>query len=225
MLAFIIFTLLVASDLQMMSAFTITSPCAIQRIIQSDRHHGMNRIIIPQELHAREDNEDEDRDFVYARSRSGRRDMAEGSYSDDYRQGSSKGRYQDNVEFFDLDDDDDDDDLFDDDELDSDIYEETYNGIIPNPLLDAMGKFVVCFVLLHIICIMTYLISYASQIILDPDGVYERLGPELFKDWTFFRDLALFAVFLAVFSGDTHRFGTFDSVIEGLERLPPDFIK
>ena len=72
---------------------------------------------------------------------------------------------------------------------------------------------------------MTYLISYASHIILDPDGVYERLGPELFKDWTFFRDLALFAVFLTVFSGDTHRFGTFDSVIEGLERLPPDFIK
>ena len=155
MLAFIIFTLLVASDLlQMMSAFTITSPCAIQRIVQSDRHHGMNRIIIPQELHAREDNEDDDRDFAYARSRSGRRDMEEGSYSDDYRQGSSKGRYQDNVEFFDLDDDDDD-DLFDDDELDSDIYEETYNGIIPNPLLDAMGKFVD-----GLLCIITYHMYY-----------------------------------------------------------------
>lgn len=156
MQASVIFILLVAaSDLQMMSAFTITSPCAIQRMIQSsDRHYGMNRII-PQELHAREDNEDDDdRDFVYARSRSGRRDMEEGSYYDDNQQGSSKGRYQDNVEFFDLDDDDDD-DLFDDDELDSDIYEETYNGIIPNPLLDAMGKFVDS-LLCNISCIMAY---------------------------------------------------------------------
>ena len=59
---------------------------------------------------------------------------------------------------------------------------------------------------------------------MDPDGVYERLGPELFNDWTFFRDMALFALFLTFFTGDTHLYGTFDSVIERLEDLPPDFI-
>ena len=64
-----------------------------------------------------------------------------------------------------------------------------------------------------------------SIITIDPDGVYERLGPELFKDWTFFRDMALFAAFLAFFTSDTHHYGTFDSVIEGMERLPADFIK
>ena len=100
---------------------------------------------------------------------------------------------QDDVEFFDLDDDDAFEDEFD---ARSDAFEETYNGIIPNPLLDAM----------------------------DPDGVYERLGPELFKDWTFYRDCALFAAFLAFFTRDTHHYGYFDSVVEGLERLPADFI-
>jgi hypothetical protein len=93
---------------------------------------------------------------------------------------------QDDVEFFDLDD------------LDDDYTDDTpelYNGIIPNPLLDAM----------------------------DPDGVYERLGPELFRDWTFWRDTVLLCVFLAFFTKDTHHYGYFDSVIEGLEDLPNDF--
>ena len=99
--------------------------------------------------------------------------------------------YDDDIEFFDLDDDDDDD--F-DDEYD-DYSPSSYNGIIPNPLLDAM----------------------------DPDGVYERLGPELFSDPIFWRDAALFCVFLALFTKDTHHYGTFDSVIEGLENLPADF--
>jgi len=118
---------------------------------------------------------------------------------------SPSSRYQDDVEFFDLDDDDDDDDddLFGDEDYARDkrgrdnSEDITFNGIIPNPLLDAM----------------------------DPDGVYERLGPELFKDWTFFRDMALFAIFLTLFTGDTHLYGTFDSVIERLEDLPADFIK
>lgn len=66
-----------------------------------------------------------------------------------------------------------------------------------------------------------YMSTYCN---IDPDGVYERLGPELFKDWTFFRDMALFAIFLALFTRDTHHYGTFDSVIEGLEKLPADFI-
>lgn len=100
--------------------------------------------------------------------------------------------YDDDIEFFDLDDDDDD-DLF-DDEYD-DYSPSSYNGIIPNPLLDAM----------------------------DPDGVYERLGPELFSDPIFWRDAVLFCVFLAFFTKDTHHYGTFDSVIEGLENLPADF--
>ncbi|KAL3783882.1 hypothetical protein HJC23_007987 [Cyclotella cryptica] len=118
------------------------------------------------------------------------------SYVDDRQNYSSSKRYQDNVEFFDLDDDDDYDGEYDrggDD--DSDIFV-SYNGIIPNPLLDAM----------------------------DPDGVYERLGPELFKDWTFWRDMVLFAAFLALFTRDTHHYGTFDSVVEGLERLPSNFV-
>ena len=143
------------------------------------------------------DDDEEDGDFVYAGRRSGRRDREEGGYYDDQQNAkSSSKRYQDNVEFFDLDDDED--DIFDDDfDIDrDDIYDNTYNGIIPNPLLDAM----------------------------DPDGVYERLGPELFKDWTFFRDLALFAAFLAFFTKDTHLYGRFDEVVEGLERLPADFI-
>ena len=84
-------------------------------------------------LNARDDNED---DFVYAgKRRSGRREMEEGGGFD--RQSTSSSRYQDNVEFFDLDDDD---ELF-DDEFDSKLDEiDTYNGIIPNPLLDAMGE-------------------------------------------------------------------------------------
>ena len=155
-----------------------------------------------------DDEEDVDRDVVYAARRSGRRGREEGGRGD-YENKSASSRsspssgYQDDVEFFDLDDDDDDDDLFDDEdyarnnrgrENSEDII---FNGIIPNPLLDAM----------------------------DPDGVYERLGPELFKDWTFFRDMALFALFLTLFTGDTHLYGTFDSVIERLEDLPADFIK
>ncbi len=152
------------------------------------------------------DEDDDDRDLVPVGRRSGKRGREEGGYYDGRQSttsSSSSSRYQDNVEFFDLDDDDDDDDendLFDDvfdKKQGRGIYEETYNGIIPNPLLDAM----------------------------DPDGVYERLGPELFRDWTFFRDMALFSAFLAFFTGDTHRLGTFDSVVEGLERLPVDFIK
>ncbi|KAL7542845.1 hypothetical protein ACHAXR_012943 [Thalassiosira sp. AJA248-18] len=175
---------------------------------QTQQHHvlpiGVSPYHLP--LHARgegfdldDDDDDGDRDFVYAGRRSGRRGREEGEYYNDQQASSSASskRNQDNVEFFDLDDDED--DIF-EDEYDGnrggDIYEETYNGIIPNPLLDAM----------------------------DPDGVYERLGPELFKDWTFFRDMALFAVFLAFFTRDTHHYGTFDSVVEGLERLPADFI-
>ncbi|KAL3816530.1 hypothetical protein ACHAXA_011829 [Cyclostephanos tholiformis] len=169
-----------------------------------------------------EEDDDVDREFVYAARRSGRRGREEGGRrpgGSDYdvggksssaRSSSPSSRYQEDVEFFDLDDDDDDDDedddLFENDDFvrknrrgrDGIIEEEiTYNGIIPNPLLDAM----------------------------DPDGVYERLGPELFKDWTFFRDMALFALFLTLFTGDTHLYGTFDSVIERLEDLPSDFIK
>lgn len=163
-----------------------------------------------QHLYARENESDEandDRDVVYAARRSGRRGREEGGRGGDYEskspssRSSPSGQYQDDVEFFDLDDDDED-DLFDDSEFDGKnrvrdkIEEITYNGIIPNPLLDAM----------------------------DPDGVYERLGPELFKDWTFFRDMALFALFLTLFTGDTHLYGTFDSVIERLEDLPADFV-
>lgn len=151
-------------------------------------------------FHARGDgfaddgDEDDDRDFVYAGRRSGRRGREEGGYSDDRQPTGSSGRYQDNVEFFDLDDD----DLFDDDyDEKNDAYEETYNGIIPNPLLDAM----------------------------DPDGVYERLGPELFSDPIFYRDVALFAIVLALFNGNSNHYGTFDSVVEGLNKLPADFIK
>ncbi|KAL7509350.1 hypothetical protein ACHAWX_000756 [Stephanocyclus meneghinianus] len=108
---------------------------------------------------------------------------------------ASNKRYQDNVEFFDLDDEDDYEDVYERGGDYSDALS-NYNGIIPNPLLDAM----------------------------DPDGVYERLGPELFKDWTFWRDMVLFAAFLALFTRDTHHYGTFDSVVEGLERLPSNFI-
>ncbi|KAL9187785.1 hypothetical protein ACHAXT_006163 [Thalassiosira profunda] len=141
-----------------------------------------------------DDDGDVERDFVYAGRRSGRRGREEGGYPNDRQAASgSSGRLQDDVEFFDLDDDDAFEDEFD---ARSDAFEETYNGIIPNPLLDAM----------------------------DPDGVYERLGPELFKDWTFYRDCALFAAFLAFFTRDTHHYGYFDSVVEGLERLPADFI-
>jgi hypothetical protein len=161
-----------------------------------------------------DDGEDDDRDVVYAARRSGRQGREVGGWRGDGENKSSSsrsspsGRYrdQDDVEFFDLDDDDDDeddDDLFDDgdyarnDRGRDNGGEITFNGIIPNPLLDAM----------------------------DPDGVYERLGPELFKDWTFFRDMALFALFMTLFTGDTHLYGTFDSVIERLEDLPADFIK
>mmetsp|Transcript_11427 Transcript_11427/g.18804 ORF Transcript_11427/g.18804 Transcript_11427/m.18804 type:complete len:210 (-) Transcript_11427:465-1094(-) len=143
-----------------------------------------------------DDDEDDDRELVYAR-RSGRRGREEGSYYDEDTTSSGSRKYKDNVEFFDLDDDD---EIFDDDfdrKNSDDIYAETYNGIIPNPLLDAM----------------------------DPDGVYERLGPELFKDWTFWRDMILFAAFLTFFTRDTHHYGTFDSIVEGMERLPANFIR
>lgn len=88
------------------------------------------------------------------------------------------------------------DDDEDDFDDDDDYSPSSYNDIIPNPLLDAM----------------------------DPDGVYERLGPELFSDWTFWRDAALFCLFLAFFTKDTHHYGMFDSVIEGLEDLPENFV-
>lgn len=151
-------------------------------------------------LHARGegfdlDDKDDDRELVYVGRGSGRREREEGSYVDGQRASSSSSRrYNDNVEFFDLDDDDD----FEDARGTggADIYEESYNGIIPNPLLDAM----------------------------DPDGVYERLGPELFKDWTFWRDMVLFVAFLALFTRDTHHYGIFDQTIEGLERLPGNFV-
>mmetsp|Transcript_27301 Transcript_27301/g.58671 ORF Transcript_27301/g.58671 Transcript_27301/m.58671 type:complete len:178 (-) Transcript_27301:160-693(-) len=113
-----------------------------------------------------DDDDEDDRDFVYAGRGSGRRGREEGGYNDQASSGSSR-RYQDNVEFFDLDDD----DIFEGDgNRGGDVYEATYNGIIPNPLLDAM----------------------------DPDGVYERLGPELFKDWTFFQGFGLVRCFLDV---------------------------
>lgn len=158
-----------------------------------------------------EEEDDDERDVVYATRRSGRWAREEKEiYDDTFKESSqsSSSRYQNDVDFFDFDDnynDDDDDELFDYDELfdgennnrmRNKIDDIKYNGIIPNPLLDAM----------------------------DPDGVYERLGPELFKDWTFFRDMALFALFLTFFTSDTHLYGTFDSVIERLEDLPADFI-
>ena len=216
-----LFTILVSSlDVQTSTTTAFTTTIPNQQSIQQ-RHAVHTR------LNARDDNED---GFVYAgRRRSGRREMEEGGGFD--RQStssySSSSRYQDNVEFFDLDDDDD--ELF-DDEFDSKLDEiDTYNGIIPNPLLDAMGElylYISC-ELFYLICVYVaiYLIFDINSITIDPDGVYERLGPELFKDWTFFRDMALFAAFLAFFTSDTHHYGTFDSVIEGMERLPADFIK
>lgn len=141
-----------------------------------------------------DEDDDDDRELVYAGGRSGRYADDGAEQYDDDRQSSSRG-YQDNVEFFDLDDDDDD-DMYEDDYGRIGENGEIYNGIIPNPLLDAM----------------------------DPDGVYERLGPELFKDVTFWRDLALFAGFVALFTGDTHHYGTFDTVIEGLGDLPSNFV-
>ena len=124
-----LFSILVSSlDVQTSTttAFT-TIPQSIQQ-----RH------LIHTRLNARDDNED---DFVYAgRRRSGRREMEEGGFDRQSTSSySSSSRYQDNVEFFDLDDDDDN-ELF-DDEFDSKLDEiDTYNGIIPNPLLDAMGE-------------------------------------------------------------------------------------
>ncbi|EJK70023.1 hypothetical protein THAOC_08653, partial [Thalassiosira oceanica] len=145
-----------------------------------------------------EEDDDDDRELVFAGRRSFReRDEGETSFARESRS-SSRSTYQSNVEFFDLDDDEDN-DFFDDDDDDFEdalLDDTTYNGIIPNPLLDSI----------------------------DPDGVYERLGPELFSDWTFWRDLILFAAFMTLFDNDTHLYGRFDSVIEGLERLPPDFI-
>ena len=147
-----LFSILVSSlDVQTSTttAFT-TIPQSIQQ-----RH------VIHTRLNARDDNED---DFVYAgRRRSGRREMEEGGGFD--RQStssySSSSRYQDNVEFFDLDDDDDD-ELF-DDEFDSKLDEiDTYNGIIPNPLLDAMGELYN----LYILCDLLFMscISYVYML-------------------------------------------------------------
>ena len=124
-----LFSILVSSLDVQTSTTTAFTTIPHQRTIQT----------LHTKLNARDDNED---DFVYAgRRRSGRREMEEGGGFD--RQSSSSysssSRYQDNVEFFDLDDDDDD-ELF-DDEFDSKLDEiDTYNGIIPNPLLDAMGE-------------------------------------------------------------------------------------
>lgn len=138
-----LFNLLLASGVQIhtSSAFITTPssnlvmPRRCQRITISPR---------TQILHARD--EDDKEDFVYAGRSRGRRDREEGggyydidSPSSSYSSSSSSSRYQDNVEFFDLDDDDDD-ELFDDDFDDDKLDEMTYNGIIPNPLLDAMGK-------------------------------------------------------------------------------------
>lgn len=204
MLVLALMLLSLVSSIHKVDAFSVRT--TVFSTLTQSRNHPSSIKISPQ-LHARgnkvDDTEDEedDRELVPVGRRYGRRGREEGGYYDD-RQATTSGssrRYQDNVEFFDLDDDDEDDDDIFEDEFDTQrgSGEEIYNGIIPNPLLDAM----------------------------DPDGVYERLGPELFRDWTFYRDLALFVAFLAFFTGDTHRYGTFDSVVEGLERLPADFIK
>ena len=203
--------LLLTVSVSLVGSFTPHTSCTSNRILyfqqqqQQQRRSAATRTLqlargFADDFNDDEDDDDveDDRELVYAR-RSGRRGREEGAYYDeDTSSSSGSRRYQDNVEFFDLDDDDD--DMFEEDfdrKKNSDLYEETYNGIIPNPLLDAM----------------------------DPDGVYERLGPELFKDWTFWRDMILFTAFLAFFTRDTHHYGTFDSVVEGMERLPATFIR
>ena len=146
-----LFSILVSSlDVQTSTAFTTINQQSIQPL-----HTRLN---------ARDDNED---DFVYAgRRRSGRREMEEGGGFD--RQStssySSSSRYQDNVEFFDLDDDDDD-ELF-DDEFDSKLDEiDTYNGIIPNPLLDAMGELYNLYILCDLLFISCISYVYMLQFI------------------------------------------------------------
>ena len=155
-----LFNLLLASGVQIhtSSAF-ITTPSS--NLVTHQRR--CQRIIISprtQILHARD--EDDKEDFVYAGRSRGRRDREEGggyydidSPSSSYSSSSSSSRYQDNVEFFDLDDDDD--ELFDDDFDDDKLDEMTYNGIIPNPLLDAMGKLPRISENVHILCLLSIL--------------------------------------------------------------------
>ena len=85
-----------------------------------------------------DDDLDDDRELVFAGRRSVRdRDEGETSFE---RESRSSSRYQSNVEFFDLDEDEDD-DFFDDDDDDFEdalLDDTTYNGIIPNPLLDSI---------------------------------------------------------------------------------------
>ncbi len=80
-----------------------------------------------------DDDEEDDlgRELVGARRQSGGNE-AEMNAGDQEARSSSSRRYQDNVEFFDLDDDFEDD--FEDEYGRKDAYEESYNGIIPNPL-------------------------------------------------------------------------------------------
>eukprot|EP00978_Attheya_sp_CCMP212_P039566 scaffold207060_cov47-Attheya_sp.AAC.1 len=61
----------------------------------------------------------------------------------------------------------DDEDEDDEDDDDDELEVDEYTGIIPNPVLDSI----------------------------DPDGAYERMG-ELFTDFTFWRDLAIFLSFM-----------------------------
>jgi len=135
--------------------------------------------------------DDDDEDFVYAGRNAGREERSEGGYVDNKggRASSPPSQSQD-VAFFDLDDD----DLFDDEYDGSDTMRgETYNGIIPNPLLDSI----------------------------DPDGVYERLGTEAFRDWKFYRDMVFLVLFVTTFSHGL----PFDPVVENVAQLPADFIK
>ena len=104
-----------------------------------------------------DDDDEDDRELVYARRSGGRRGREEGAYYDEETSSSGSKRYQDNVEFFDLDDDD---DMFEDDfgrKKNGDLYEETYNGIIPNPLVRKISSSRTA---TYLAAIITYYYSY-----------------------------------------------------------------
>ena len=123
-------------------------------------------------LGARDDDEENDREFARVRRSRGRR-----AYNDDDNDDYERDTYRDSssvMEVADLleekglfDDDDLDDDEYDDDDDDDESYDVFSNTVIPNPLLDSI----------------------------DPDGAADRFG-ELASDPWFWWDMFLFISFL-----------------------------
>ena len=160
------------------SLSSLSLPTSPLNTFHSKRQVSISISILPSsssltKLGARDDDEENDREFARVRRSRGRRAYNDDDDDDDYerdtyRDSSSIMEVADLLEEKGLFDDDDlDDDEYDDDDDDDESYDVFSNTVIPNPLLDSI----------------------------DPDGAADRFG-ELASDPWFWWDMFLFISFL-----------------------------